>query len=648
MSEHRRHTAIVLQKRLVLHLLLGCLLISGCTPLKKVLGRGDESGQEVGGDLGRTVPYEVKISGIDPQEKQLLAALNETGTAMRLRARPPSTLAGLTRRAEEDVGRFNAVLRSFGFYDGRATFEIHETAGGEGQSPTEAVDAAGQKGQHTASRPLVLEYRIETGPAYLLAEVNLHVVEPDGTRQQPMEAEELKKIGLSRGMRAKAESIILAEQLAVDGIRGKGYPLAKAGDRKVIADTAEKTLNVTYQVISGKKANFGETTVTGAEKVDPEYIAGFRSWQTGARFSPDEVVKTRRELAKSNLFSSASVSPADSVNDQGEIPIEIQVAERDHRTVGGGVDFSTADGIGANAFWEHRNMFGAGERLRLHLKASELQQGFEAGLSKPRFYRPDQALVIDGQGKSYNTAAYEGELADSFVGLERRFAEYWTATAGLTAEYSALTGADSPNEEFYLGGVRAVVRHDSTGNPLDPTRGSRLEITASPLTSLAGPGTQFVSLAVNGSHYLPFDDAGHYVLAGRARLGGVWGEERSALPSHKRFYSGGGGSIRGYAYQQVGPLDENDDPLGGRSVVEAGLEFRARVAENIGVVPFIEGGNVFEDSQPEDVEMQWAAGLGLRYYTAIGPLRLDFAVPLDQRESIDDDFQVYLSIGQAF
>ncbi|MBB5348663.1 outer membrane protein assembly factor [Desulfoprunum benzoelyticum] len=647
------HNAIVRSKRLPLLLLLVCAAaLAGCSSrgIDLRLGLGDEKERAVAGDSVPTIPYQVKLTGVDPQEKDLLAALEETSTSLRLRDRPPPTLAGLNRRAEDDIERFAAVLRSFGFYDGRVASALRNTPAGNGETGwAEAATTPSDKGRDTMPQPVTLEFLIETGPPYRLARADLLLTGPDGTTaSHPLDNKELQKVGLSSGMRAEADPIIQAGRRLVDRFHHDDYPLAKAGNRTVIADSAAKTLSVTYGVVTGREARFGAVTVSGAEKVDADFIAGYRTWPEGGQFSPAEIAATRRELAKSKLFDAASVDLGGPVNDQGEIPITMQVSESAHRTVGGGIEYSTADGIGGNGFWEHRNLFGSAERLRLRLAASQLQQGAEAGFSKPRFFQRRQSLVVDGQGKQYNTAAYEGQLADSFVGVERRFAQYWTATAGLTAEYSSLTGADSPNEDFYLGGMRASIRRDSTSNPLDPTSGSRLEMTVSPLTSLGGASTRFISAGVNGSSYLPFDRAGHYVVAGRARLAGVWGEERSALPAHKRYYSGGGGSVRGYEYQKIGPLDENHDPIGGRSVVETGLELRARVSEHIGVVPFVEGGNVFDDSQPSSLDLRWAAGLGLRYYTAIGPLRLDFALPLDKREGSDDDFQIYLSIGQAF
>ncbi len=645
MTEHPWHSVSKERRRRVVGLLLVLsLVIGGCSfrHPELGLGAGSEEDRAVASDSPGAVAYQVEIGDLDRQEQRLSAALKEISTAIRLQNRSPPTLTGLSRRAEDDVERFGAVLRSAGFYDGRVSYALREA------DNLLAEAAPAETRADAPLRPVVVEYRIKTGPAYLLAGAELRVIGPDRTEQRPMDQRELAKAGLVPGMRAEAEPLLQAEGRLVDGFRADGYPLAKAGDRQATADTVNKTLSLTYAVVTGTKARFGPVTVSGAVKVDSDFISGYRSWRDGDQFSPEEIARTRRLLAQSNLFNSASVDLAGPVNDRGEIPIAIQVSERDHRTVGGGIEFSTADGIGANGIWEHRNLFGAGERLRVRLAASQLQQGLEAGFNKPRFLRHDQALVVDGQGKQYNTAAYEGQLADSFAGIERRFAEFWSATVGLTAEYSALTGADSPDENFYLGGMRGTIRRDSTSDPLDPTSGSRLELTVSPLTSLGGASGSFLSAALSGSGYVPFDQAGRYVLAGRARLAGIWGEERSALPAHKRYYSGGGGSVRGYGYQKIGPLDDNNDPLGGRSVFETGLEFRARVFEQVGVVPFVEGGNVFEVSQPDSLDLQWAAGIGLRYYTAIGPLRLDFAVPLDKRESVDDDFQIYLSIGQAF
>ncbi|MCC4240980.1 autotransporter assembly complex protein TamA [Thalassospira povalilytica] len=666
-------------------MLAACSSDEGIGGLDFGFGNGES---QAPADLRTTIPYEVELTGIDDHEEQLIEALNAVSTARRLQSRPTASRAGLQRRAEDDVERFQAVLRSNGFYDGQITFEITEKTGDDapveengnpagsennenddvttndtvnGTASQDTVDEAdnrdngangdnGNNGENGdgAPAPLVLTYMIDTGAPYLIASVDLVIVRPDEVVERPATDAELERTRLQIGQRATAEPIILGEQFGVDILRDQGYPLVKATKRTVMADTAQKTISIKYAFETGPKANFGAVTVNGADKVDQDFIAGYRSWRAGEQYSPERVRETRRDLAQTNLFDSVIVKVAGPVGESGEIPVEINVVERKMRSIGGGVDFSTADGPGANAFWEHRNLFGAGERLRLGADASSLEQGLSAEFKKPQFLQRKQALVAEANAKNNDTDAYQGATVDSFVGVERPLGENWSTTLGVTAEYSDLTGSDSPNEEFYLAGLRGILRHDNTDNPLDPTRGTRFEINVSPYMGLTDHDTNFTSVSLSGSQYLSIDDDGDYVLAARARTGTIIGEERGNLPSNKRYYSGGGGSIRGYEYQKVGPLDDDHDPLGGRSVLELGFEFRARVTESFGVVPFVEGGNVYARSEPEDISLLWAAGLGFRYYTAVGPLRFDVAVPLDKRENVDDDYQFYISLGQAF
>jgi translocation and assembly module TamA len=169
-----------------------------------------------------------------------------------------------------------------------------------------------------------------------------------------------------------------------------------------------------------------------------------------------------------------------------------------------------------------------------------------------------------------------------------------------------------------------------------------------PYTGTGDGGLLFAVGTVSGSAYRALDTDRRFVLAGRAKFGSLVGEETDDVPANKRFYAGGGGSIRGYEFQSVGPLDANNDPLGGRSLIELNAELRVRITEQIGLVPFVDGGMVFDSVYPDfEEDLRWAAGLGVRYFSAIGPLRLDIAIPLNKRE-VDDSFQFYISLGQAF
>ena len=190
---------------------------------------------------------------------------------------------------------------------------------------------------------------------------------------------------------------------------------------------------------------------------------------------------------------------------------------------------------------------------------------------------------------------------------------------------------------------------DSSGNLLDPSRGGRVILQLAPFQDIETTDLNFLKSRITATRYLRLLKAPSLVLAGRASLGVINGTSLLDIPPDERFYAGGGGSIRGYAYQSVGPLDEGDDPIGGRSVLELSAELRFMLTDRIGMVTFLDGGSAFASTFPDSSEdLQWAAGLGFRYFTPIGPLRLDVGFPLDRRTEIDDAFQIYVSIGQAF
>jgi translocation and assembly module TamA len=185
---------------------------------------------------------------------------------------------------------------------------------------------------------------------------------------------------------------------------------------------------------------------------------------------------------------------------------------------------------------------------------------------------------------------------------------------------------------------------------MNPTRGSRLWLGVAPYLTTGDDNNAFFAGETNISAYKSLHQEDRIVVAGRVRAGSILGESRAEIPASKRFYAGGGGSIRGYQFKKVGPLDDQNDPIGGRSVIELSAEARFRITERIGLVPFLDGGTVFTNpdfTTEGDDTIRWAAGLGGRYFTVIGPIRLDVAFPINKRD-VDDDFQFYVSIGQAF
>jgi translocation and assembly module TamA len=206
-----------------------------------------------------------------------------------------------------------------------------------------------------------------------------------------------------------------------------------------------------------------------------------------------------------------------------------------------------------------------------------------------------------------------------------------------------LTGV-SRRRTFFIAALPTVLSYDGSDDLLNPTRGYRLAGRLSPEASFQSGTFGYARAQIDGSAYLPVSDRA--VLAGRIRLGSIMGASRDRIAPSRRFYAGGGGSVRGYGYQDIGPIDADGDPVGGRSLAEFSLEARVRFGA-FGVVPFLDGGNLYMSKLPRFTSLRYGAGLGVRYYTSFGPIRVDVGTPLNRRSG-DARIAVYVSLGQAF
>ncbi|MGF1611019.1 MAG: autotransporter assembly complex family protein, partial [Kiloniellales bacterium] len=460
---------------------------------------------------------------------------------------------------------------------------------------------------------------------------------------------------------ARAPAIVEAQRRLLRQLSNSGYPLAEVSNRRAVVDHAATTMTVELQVAAGPRATFGATTIEGLSEVKDDYVRDLLHWQHGALYDQRQVEAARLALSQSDLFSSIRIAHAETVEADGSLPMAVTLAEREHRTLGAGASFSTSEGPGGQIYWEHRNLFGRNEQLRLSLRAALIERSARANFRRPHYLQLDQALLAETEFAQRTTDAFDEDSARGFVGLERKIDETWSVSGGVAIEFAKLTESDlkaGTDEEvtrnFRLYSTPLGVRRDTSNSLLNPTEGTKLNLALTPYVgTLRDFGAfeeslLFLASELSGSAYLSLDAEDRIVLAGRGRIGSIVGASTETLPANKRFYSGGGGSVRGYEFQSIGPEDARGDPTGGRSVMEGGGEIRIRVTEDIGVVPFVEGGIIGEEAFVDFEErFLWAAGLGLRYYTAVGPLRLDVAFPINGRDK-DDLFQFYISLGQAF
>ncbi|HEY5597759.1 MAG TPA: autotransporter assembly complex family protein [Kiloniellales bacterium] len=603
------------------------ILLAACDTLRDLgIVAADRPGEDRGEiavpepESTGTLAYTARIAGI--AEAHLQALLNGTSQLISLQGRPVAAVGTLRRRADGDVERLQTALRSEGFYAAEVRYQIDSTAD-----------------------PIQVTVEVAPGPQYLLAD---YTIDYEGAPPPPPEAQPtLEDLGLHIGMAARAPDIVAAQRRLLDDLARRGHPLARVVDRKTFVTEATTTMTVTLTVDAGPAARFGAVTIEGLSRVKDNYVRDLLAWEKGATYDRDAVEKSRTALSATGLFTTVEIAPASAVEADGTLPVTVSVTEGRHRSIGFGANYSTSEGFGGEVFWEHRNLLGRNESLRLSLTAAEIEQSLKAQGRKPGFLRPDQALLAETALTNRNTDAFDEQSVTGSIGVERPLPENWRATAGVSAEYSILTDEEG-RDSFRLFGLPLSGWRDTTDSLLDPTRGTRLNLSLTPYGG-GGDGTLLFAVATaGGSAYTALDADQRFVLAGRLKLGSLVGEETPSVPANKRFYAGGGGSVRGYAFQAVGPLDDQNDPLGGRSLVEVSGEVRVRITDSVGIVPFIDGGSVFDASYPDFSEtIRWAGGLGIRYFSGIGPLRLDVAVPINKRSS-DDSFQFYISLGQAF
>jgi translocation and assembly module TamA len=563
------------------------------------------------------ISYRVKIEGIaDGKLRRLLESVSNT---ISRRQTPAMSLNLLRKRAERDIPRFQKVFKSQGYYAADVRAEII----GDGQS-------------------IQVVFRMDTGPPFLLKSVDIRI-----PGEHTIRLPDVRKMGFLLGERVRSKAIIDGEKYLLHSLRTQGYPFPRVEQRKVVVDHATSSVTVDFLIESGPEAFFGSTDITGLQSVEEIFVRRKIPWEEGGLFNADLLTLMQNRLNPTGLFSIVQIKTAEEADENARVPIIINVRERKHRTVKLGISYKTDEGLGGKASWEHRNLFRRGERLNTSIVASEITYAGEAGFRKPGFLREDQSLILNFRLAEDHPDAYISRNISSSFLLERSLSGEIKVGGGVAHRSSQVNQLEI-KEGFNLISLPVYLDRDTSNDLLDPTRGAHLAMQVSPFYDIYGSEIGFVKAHTSYSHYATISKGPFMVLAGRAILGSISGAERDAIPADIRFYAGGGGSIRGYAYQSVGPLLQAT-PIGGRSLMEISAELRIKVTESIGLVTFIDGGSAFEAVIPDFKEdLRWGTGLGLRYFTPVGPIRFDVGVPLNRREGIDSHFQLYISLGQAF
>jgi translocation and assembly module TamA len=610
------------------------------------------------------IPYSLTVE-VAGDDGALKSAARDASSLYSLRKDAPADGEALARRAESDFAPVIDALWGAGYYNASVTIAIDGASLAIGSSDIAAFARAAEGYRNRAAAPVVI--KVEPGPLFKLRMVR--VLDALGV---PFTDDELPQriVGLKSGDPAAASGIRAAETRIVDYFRKQGRPLAKIQSVTPIVDHALDIMDVTISVAPGPIAPFGEATIEGPQTFDPSIVRSYLYIHPGDPYSPAAIADARNTIREIPAVGGVRITEGTTLDAYGRLPYTIAVEDRLPYAFGASLKYSTTNGPEGQVYWEDRNVFGGAERLRLqadifyappwyissqslsHFSSNDIGGRVSASFLKPALGGTTNDLLIGALAEKMSTSGagfvgYQAEDADVTASLRHRFNQNFWVQAGLEAQKGDATDALG-TVNYRLVGVPVSANYDTTDSKLDPTRGVKLNASAVGFGTFLGSSLDMVQVKAGASAYYSLDADSRYVLAGRVAAGGMSGPELDQIPANWRFYAGGGGSVRGYAYNELGPTVFWGAVVGGRSVFDASAELRIKVTDTIGIVPFFDVGNAFTSNFPNFSEPLFAAaGLGLRYYTSVGPIRLDVAFPLERRDGTGP-VAIYVSIGQSF
>ena len=597
-------------------------------------------------------PYRVDMASTG--DGALDATLKATSELLSLRGSAPVSPFGLIARAQGDIDRLKTVLEGFGFYQGSVAITINGLA----LDDPNLADALSSLPQASEAR---VRLTFNLGTLYHLRRIEL-----DG--EVPKSAQDA--LGLTPGAAAVAAEVLAGGERLLTALEDEGYAFAKVDPPIAREDPAAHVLDVSFHVVSGPRVQIGEIRIEGLQHVHESFARARLLLHTGDQFSASRIEQARKDLLGLGLFAAGSVCLRADLHADGRVPITFRMRERLQHAVNVSAAYSTDLGGSTGVNWTHRNVFGNAEQLNIAAAAIDLGGKATTGVGYdtsvkyivPEFRHRDQSLQLSLGAIKQSLQAYDQAARTAGVSVNRKLSSIWSASLGFSAEEERITQeAPTPPYQpqtlnYTLVAVPVGVLYNSTdlASPLDDARhGVRASLSIAPTLSLGHPNATFIISQANVATYFDLEnlglahDPGRSVLALRALAGLAQGAGELSLPPDQRFYAGGGGTIRGYRYQSVGPQFPDGNPIGGTAISAGTVEFRQRIGTSFGAAVFVDGGQVSANLKPLAGTLRFGAGAGVRYYTPIGPIRLDIAAPIKRRRN-DDAFEVYIGLGQAF
>ncbi len=596
-------------------------------PDAEPLAAGEALPERVVDDGSAARRYAVVVEGLaEVPEAEAIRDSFDAQSALAGGRKEAANAAQIDRRARADAELLEELLREQGYYDAAVEPRIDNQAAG-----------------------LKVAIAATPGPRYKFESVEL----PGLDAAAGEEAAKLRAAFAVRAGDPVVASKVIAAGVALQVALGEqGFATARVGEQDIEVDHEKRSARLTLPITPGPVARFGAISVTGTPPFPAQHVQQIARFKPGDRYEQSEVDDLRRALVATGLI--AAVEVRQMPRDEGRvIDLAVKLDPAPMRTIAGELGYGTGEGVRAEASWQHRNFFNPEGALTVRGVAGTQEQLAAVSLRRNNFRRRDQVANAQILASHVNRDAFDAKTFSLSAGIERQSNFIWQKkwTWSLGGELIASDERDTieatgeaRRRTFFIGALPASLGYDGSDDLLNPTRGFRLLGRVSPELSFQGGSFGYARTQFDASAYRPLSN--RVVAAARVRAGTIFGADRDSIAPSRRFYAGGGGSVRGYGYQRLGPRDADNDPIGGRSLAEFALEARIRFGD-FGIVPFFDGGTLSTRSLPDMKQWQFGAGLGARYYSSFGPIRIDVGTPINRQKG-DSRVAVTVSLGQAF
>lgn len=587
-----------------------------------------------------------------PERREFIKRFEELSTLREL-GDGEEFVPQIAARARADQILLSDILRTYGYYGGEV---VRQFAGGRSAGDNDDDDAAAD----VAAREASVRFDILPGTRFRFGRIDLGALpalpEPDRSRL-------IAAFGIQSGDPLYADRIVDQELELRVALGESGFPFAEIADPELLIDHARAEGDLTLAVQPGGKYVFGEVLSSDPGLLSSRHLAGIARFDPGDLFQQSLATDLRRAVIATGLVSSITITPREArppVGDQpGEVALDVTFDRAPLRTIAGAIGYGTQDGFKVEGRWEHRNLFPPEGALRLRGILGTREALASVGVRRNNFLGRDQVLNVDLSASDITTEAVESRgfgLRGTFEKVSNLlFQKPLSWQIGGELAYTddrnrkvRSIDVPPPRRTFLIGSLFGSITLDGSDDLLDPTKGYRTTLFVAPEVSRSdGSESFYLRTQADGSYY---KSIGAAVLAGRVRAATIVGAPLDAIAPSRRLYAGGGGSVRGYGFQGVGPRNDRGEATGGASLVEFSLEARIKtplLGGSIEVVPFFDAGTVGVDSTPDFDVVRYGAGIGLRYKTSVGPIRIDVATPLNPGE-FDSAVVVYVGLGQAF